>query len=362
MEDKISVASVDEFLEQIEKRNKGAGAPAEERFLCDSGAFTPFFRGESADYGDGKCIPKLFREDKSGNPSYKVRYDAERQLLVDLISCMHDDFRGLTRFEQLSLAQHYGLPTRLVDVTLNPLVALYFACGGSTKKWSVEPDKKENAQLEEAETEKRNRNDGVVYALRADNDRWDSGKSEVSEGKLIRGNVLSVDSDILSVLAHFCLLRLSDKVDIFRNLSAFHNLIGFHNWKHHAAYRKLIHNLRKECAAFELELDDADFDKAVTTLFQRTYFVKPVYSNARVRAQSGGFMLCCDDKEPNIIPYSRLGEDETGGYKTPYIEFRIKSADKGDILKQLDTMNINKMTLFPELASAADYVGKKYEF
>ncbi len=46
-------------------------------------------------------------------------------------------FNEFPALEMLTLMQHYGLPTRLIDFSLSPYVAAYFACRQSTEEGAI---------------------------------------------------------------------------------------------------------------------------------------------------------------------------------------------------------------------------------
>lgn len=74
-----------------------------------------FFRGHADKVWD--LNPFLFRK----------RYD-ECFLYHEMQRLEPDAFKNNSVFDNLALMQHYGCPTRLLDVSFNPLVSLYFAC------------------------------------------------------------------------------------------------------------------------------------------------------------------------------------------------------------------------------------------
>lgn len=83
------------------------------------------FRGESMDYGKTSLMPSIFR-----NPAYLPKEKHLFELICDygLI-----DFHK-TMIEKAIETQHYVEISRMLDITLNVSVALYFACAYNLEK------------------------------------------------------------------------------------------------------------------------------------------------------------------------------------------------------------------------------------
>jgi len=99
------------------------------KLVSDNPGIQLAYRGHSkAEY---EIRPSVFR-----NENHK---SSEHLMLRQLIAQHPSDFSAdKWVFDQLVRAQHYGLPTRLLDVSINPLVALYFAvCSNPSSRAAV---------------------------------------------------------------------------------------------------------------------------------------------------------------------------------------------------------------------------------
>ena len=111
------VESVSEYLQvlQIIKRN--------DRFSDRTYAF----RGMS-DY-TFNMLPSIARK------SVLSLAEVENAMVNEFLTLRPSEFSGITSdFDLLAKMQHFGLPMRLLDFSLNPLIALYFACADNPQK------------------------------------------------------------------------------------------------------------------------------------------------------------------------------------------------------------------------------------
>lgn len=280
--DKINVCfinSFEKFILEIQDLN--------------SSGHSLFYRGHSnTNY---KLLPSIMRK--------KSWLEHECDLYNETIIECPDAFQKcVTHLDFLVEMQHYGLPTRLLDVTKNPLVALYFACVD---------DNNSHGEF-------------IVF---------DVEKEKVKYPK----------SDTVSILSSLPLLKNNLK-NHFRTLAIDKTIseLSFNQ-----KVDRLLHEVKLEKPAFKNEIKKED----ITSCF----FVQAEKKNARIIKQDGAFIICglFSEKDTTI---NQFRYKEHGKIQLYIIEKKAK--DK--IIEQLDKMSINRAQLFPEIQDVTTHIKNKY--
>jgi hypothetical protein len=241
-----------------------------------------------------RTVPGILRS------THKDLLPNERDAVRELVAVHPREFlQDSSMFDRLVRMQHFGLPTRLLDVTANPLVALFNATAEKPK---------------------------------------DAG--DPIDGKVIFFRVPRVrkkyyDSDTVSCIANLANLSATEKHDM---LEACENMKGpsrLKDFNELSAVDRLLQFVRAEKPFFRPQIDSEDLC--------RIWYVVPKLSNARIIAQRGAFLIYGLD----IVPKATTSEP------IDFDSIIISGKKKKVIREQLDILGINASGLFPEIDKAA---------
>lgn len=220
-----------------------------------------------------------------------------------LVRC-HDEFKYTSHLEKLVIMQHYGCPTRMLDITSNPLVALFFSC----KNYG-------DSACDE----------GIVFVFYINSD-----------------DIAYADSDralLLSCLPRFSMTDKNHLIDVaIKHLSDESFPLDNHKIYEDEVVEKLYHEISRELPSFKRRIRPIDLLKPL--------YVQPNKSNRRIFKQDGAFIVSGLNKDrfEEQIKFNLISN------------IRLRIQNKEQILKDLDKLGINNATLFPDIDNVAKYL------
>jgi len=324
----MAINSIVNFIETLKK------------FPRDKG-YEYFYRGHS-DHNFA-LLPSIYRAPKSRKRNPYIK--SEDKIFREIIIRTPADFTSeRTTIEKLVKMQHYGLPSRILDITSNPLVALYFAC-----------------------KEKINNNNGEVIVF-----------------KIPKDEVKFYDSDTVSILSNLAKTKIdfdiTDSLEWFDHNEAIRKKIVEHPdfgkskkkspklnkikdellwvsipeaisaFNESSPIPYLLHEIKDEKPQFMPIIAPHDFNRVLA--------VRVKLNNNRILKQSGAFLLFGINKKK--IKPAEVSNSWILNKSFKQFDLKISSNQKARIINDLDALGINDSTLYPELEQQSKYIKRLF--